>query len=70
MSDLLNSNPNQGKGWTAPPRQGYFFGPDVTKNFLRANDLNVIARGHETVTWFFLVFRCQIKSHLLGPSRV
>lgn len=50
MCDLLWSDPSEGKGWKPSPRcAGYLFGQEKSDKFNQANDLDVIARGHQMV---------------------
>ena len=48
MCDLLWSDPQPQQG-RAPSKRGVGiqFGPDITKKFLEANDLDLIIRSHE-----------------------
>lgn len=51
MCDLLWSDPDERMGWGMSPRgAGYTFGEDISKQFNRANGLNLIARAHQLVT--------------------
>jgi serine/threonine-protein phosphatase 5 len=51
MEYLLWSDPKQGRGREESPRgAGLLFGPDVTKEFLRKNDLQLLVRSHECMT--------------------
>lgn len=48
MSDLLWSDPQPLPGRSPSKRGvGYSFGPDITENFLRTNDLKLVVRSHE-----------------------
>jgi serine/threonine-protein phosphatase 5 len=48
MSEMLWSDPMEGPGRAASKRGiGVAFGPDVTKNFLQKNKLDLIIRSHE-----------------------
>ena len=48
MCELLWSDPQEEKG-RAPSKRGVgvSFGPDVTKSFLKANNLQLLVRSHE-----------------------
>ena len=51
MEYLLWSDPKQGKGREESPRgAGLLFGADVTKEFLKKNNLQLIVRSHECMT--------------------
>ncbi|CAD2108816.1 serine/threonine protein phosphatase 5, putative [Plasmodium vinckei] len=48
MTDLLWSDPNEEKGFKPSKRGiGFSFGPDITENFLKNNNLSLIIRSHE-----------------------
>ena len=48
MSELLWSDPIDGKGWTPSDRgAGVYFGEDVTEKFLNENNLTLLIRSHE-----------------------
>lgn len=48
VNNILWSDPSENPGYTLSPRgSGYFWGPDVTKQFLHENNLLLIIRGHE-----------------------
>ncbi|BFZ56539.1 phosphoprotein phosphatase PP4 catalytic subunit [Savitreella phatthalungensis] len=50
MCDLLWSDPEDVPTWGLSPRgAGYLFGADVTKQFCRANGIEMIARAHQLV---------------------
>jgi len=50
ICDMLWSDPDSKAGWTLSPRgAGYIFGPDVTKDFIKKNNLTFIARAHQLV---------------------
>ncbi|OIR57809.1 MAG: serine/threonine-protein phosphatase PP2A catalytic subunit [Amphiamblys sp. WSBS2006] len=50
MCDLLWSDPDEKPGWNLSPRgAGYFFGPDVTREFNHRNNTKLIARAHQLV---------------------
>ena len=58
MSDLLWSDPDTNPGWGLSPRgAGYFFGPDIVKQFNELNRIDLIARAHQLVMegfrWWF-----------------
>lgn len=48
MCELLWSDPHPGEG-RAPSKRGVgvAFGPDVTRSFLQANNLELLVRSHE-----------------------
>lgn len=51
MEYLMWSDPKQGKGREESPRgAGLLFGADVTKEFLKKNNLQLIVRSHECMT--------------------
>jgi len=48
ICDILWSDPDDILGWQLSPRgAGYLFGEDVTKQFIRTNNLNLIVRAHQ-----------------------
>lgn len=48
MNDLLWSDPQDQEGKRPTRRRaGYFFGPDITRNFLCKNKLSLVVRSHE-----------------------
>jgi len=48
MCDILWSDPQESNGRSPSKRGvGLSFGPDVTKDFLKTNDLDLIVRSHE-----------------------
>lgn len=51
LCDLLWSDPHRSKGWSDNKERGtsYYFGPDVVKEFLDKNNLDLICRGHQVV---------------------
>ncbi len=50
MCDLVWSDPDERAGWGISPRgAGYTFGADITEQFNRANNLDLIARAHQLV---------------------
>ena len=50
MCDLLWSDPEDVPSWGLSPRgAGFLFGADVTKQFCRANGVEMIARAHQLV---------------------
>ncbi|RKO90100.1 minor serine/threonine-protein phosphatase PP2A-1 catalytic subunit [Blyttiomyces helicus] len=50
MSDLLWSDPDEREGWHISPRgAGYYFGPDVSEEFMHTNGLDLISRAHQLV---------------------
>lgn len=50
MCDLLWSDPENKMGWGISPRgAGYIFGHDISKEFLKRNNLKFIARAHQLV---------------------
>lgn len=54
VKDLLWSDPQPFLGRRANPRgEGVHFGPDVTEEFLRANNLRMVVRSHECVPFGF-----------------
>jgi diadenosine tetraphosphatase ApaH/serine/threonine PP2A family protein phosphatase len=60
MCDLLWSDPQAGRGRSASKRGvGIQFGPDVTSDFLRKNNLDYIIRSHEVSPSFALTRNSQ-----------
>jgi len=50
VCDLLWADPDDRSGWGIVPKgAGYTFGQDITEQFLHANGLSVVARGHQLV---------------------
>lgn len=48
MAEMLWSDPRKENGWGTSKRGiGASFGPDVTKRFLDANNLELVVRSHE-----------------------
>jgi len=48
ICDIMWSDPDDILGWQLSPRgAGYLFGEDVTKQFMRTNNLNLIVRAHQ-----------------------
>ena len=51
MCEVLWSDPGPEEGRAASKRGvGVAFGPDVTRNFLKANGLDLLVRSHEVST--------------------
>eukprot|EP00767_Chilomastix_cuspidata_P004205 gnl/Chilomastix_cuspidata/434.p1 GENE.gnl/Chilomastix_cuspidata/434~~gnl/Chilomastix_cuspidata/434.p1 ORF type:complete len:309 (-),score=94.88 gnl/Chilomastix_cuspidata/434:226-1152(-) len=48
MCDLVWSDPDATSGWSVSPRgAGFFFGPDISEQFLHENGISLIARAHQ-----------------------
>jgi diadenosine tetraphosphatase ApaH/serine/threonine PP2A family protein phosphatase len=68
MRDCLWSDPKDIRGpsqFNHARRQGQLFGPDVTKSFLRQNNLDMVVRSHE-----WCVFMCACDSLIVDVSFV
>ncbi|KAJ6237738.1 serine/threonine-protein phosphatase pp2a-related [Anaeramoeba flamelloides] len=48
MSDLIWGDPGEKDGWKFNPRgAGYLFGKDISKKFIKRNNIKLIARAHQ-----------------------